>query len=184
MSEVFASDSEGQYTVQVRIPLVQNVLKPQVTSTIPSGPQKVLANPSEGNSIFKILAIVFGILSGAAIAAVIFYTVKTRDDHIDYARKVQRIVVGYKSFIQKINNPFDTTGYQILSIDTFNEMLEIRDTLQLPILMHENEDKTRTVFMIPVDGRLLYTFVIKVDNYEELYAATDLKSNDCITLNI
>ena len=175
MSEAFAADSEGgSYTVNVRIPLTQNVLKPQVTSTIPAGPQKILANPNEGKTVFMVLAIVFGVLTAAAIVFLVVYILKTRDEHIDYTRKVQKIVNSYKSFIQKLRNPFDSTGYQILEIDSFNEMLEIRDTLQLPILMHENEDKTCTVFMIPVDSKLLYSFEIKVDNYDEIYAPETL----------
>ena len=169
-SEAFATDNEGQYSINVRVPLTQNVLKPQVTSTIPAGPQKVLANPNEVKVVFKVLAIVFGIHLAAAIAFLVIYVIKTRDEHIDYTRKVQKIVNSYKSFIQKIHNPFDSTGYQVLEIETFNELLEIHDTLQLPILMHENEDKTRTVFVIPVDAHLLYYFEIKVDNYDELYA--------------
>ena len=170
MSELFAEDSEGQYTISVKIPLNQAVLKPQVSSTIPAGIQQVLSNPNEGKRVIRVLAIVFGVLDAGALAYSAYYVLKTRDEHIDYGRKVQRIINNYKSFIQKINNAFDVAGYQVLKVDTFNEMLEIRDTLQLPILMHENEDKTRTVFMIPVDGRLLYTFEIKVDNFEKLYA--------------
>ena len=170
MSELFLSDSEGQYNIQVQIPLTKNVLKPQVSSTIPTGPQKVLSNPNRGKTLFKVLAIIAGILDAGAIGCAVYYTLKTRDIHIDYSRKVQKLVNNYKSFIQKINTPFDSTGYQMLEVDNFNAMLEIRDTLQLPILMHENEDRTRTVFMIPVDSRLLYTFDIKVDNYDELYS--------------
>lgn len=184
MSEAFASDSAGQYMVQVRIPLVQNVLKPQVTSTIPTGPQSVLANSSNSHNVFKVLAIVFGVLSVASVVALAYYTLKTRDNHIDYTIKVQRIVKSYKSFIQKINNPFDCNGYQVLTVDSFKEMLEIRDTLQLPVLMYENNDKTCTAFVIPVDSKLLYTFVVKVDDYEEIYASADENNNDPVMLNM
>ena len=172
MSELFANDNEGQYSIQVQIPLAQNVLKPQISSSIPTGPQKILSNPNEGRNVFLVLAIIFGVLDAGAIGFLTVYTLKTRDVHVDYGRKVQKIVNNYKSFIQKINNPFDRTGYQILEISTFNELLEIRDTLQLPILMHENEDKTCATFMIPVDSRLLYVFEIKVDNYDYLYDPT------------
>lgn len=170
MSESFAKDSQGQYFVQVKIPLNQLIVKPQSTSTIPEGAQTVLANPHAHKNVLKILAMIFGALDVVAIAAVSVYAIRTRDEHIDYERKVQRLVASYKSFIQKINTPFDATGYQLLMVDTFREMLEIRDTLQLPILMFENEDKTRSVFVIPTSAQLLYTFEIKVDNYDELYA--------------
>ena len=173
MSETFAADNEGQYTIQVQIPLNQNVLKPQTNSTIPEGPQKILANANTHKKVFKILAIVFGALDGLGIIATIVFTIKTRDIHIDYARKVQKLVSSYKSFIQKINNPFDQTEYQVLLVDTFNEMLEIRDTLQSPILMYENEDKTCTSFWIPCNSHLLYMFEIKVENFEQLYARTE-----------
>ena len=180
MSEAFAEDGGGQYTVQVRIPLNQATLKPQVTSTIPAGQQKVLANPIGNFVVFKILAIVFGILDGGVLVALAIYVIKTRDAHIDYTRKVQKIVNSYKSFIQKINNEFNTEGYQVLSVDTFSGMLEIRDTLGLPILMHENEDKTRTVFIIPANASLLYMFEIKVENYDYLYANDGEEATPCV----
>ena len=60
MSELFASESEGQYNIQVKIPLTKNVLKPQVSSSIPAGPQKVLSNPNRGKTLFKVLAIIAG----------------------------------------------------------------------------------------------------------------------------
>ena len=172
MSELFANDNEGQYSVQVKIPLAQNVLKPQISSSIPTGPQKILSNPNEGRNVFMVLALIFGVLDAGALGALAIYSLKTRDIHIDYGRKVQKIVNNYKSFIQKINNPFNTEGYQVLEVNTFNEMLEIRDTIQMPILMYENEDKTCTTFMIPFNSQLLYSFEIKVDNYDYLYDPT------------
>jgi hypothetical protein len=172
MSELFANDNEGQYSVQVKIPLAQNVLKPQISSSIPTGAQKILSNPNEGRNVFMVIALIFGVLDAGALGALAIYSLKTRDTHIDYGRKVQKIVNNYKSFIQKINNPFNTEGYQVLEVNTFNEMLEIRDTIQMPILMYENEDKTCTTFMIPFNSQLLYSFEIKVDNYDYLYDPT------------
>jgi hypothetical protein len=52
-------------------------------------------------------------------------------------------------------------------VDTFDEMLEIRDTIQAPILMHENADKTCAKFIIPTDSKLLYLFQIKIEGYSE-----------------
>ena len=169
MSESFSADSEGQSTVQVKIPLNQTVIKPNATSSVPAGSQRILANPIENAVAFKVLAIIFGVLDALMIVFTAVYTIKTRDAHIDYTRKVQKLLASYKPFIQKINSPFNSEGYQRLEVDTFKEMLEIRDTLQMPILMHENEDKTCSQFMIPADTRLLYVFEIKVDNYDELY---------------
>ena len=70
-----------------------------------------------------------------------------------------------------MDGEFDCDGYQIVSIQTFTEMLGIRDTIQSPLLMTENRDETMTRFLIPTDTNILYVFDIKVDNYDEIYAA-------------
>lgn len=93
----------------------------------------------------------------------------TRNTHINYAIKIKKIVNAYKSFIQKINNSFDKTGYQVLYLNTFREMLEIRDTISSPILMSENQDNTLTEFVIPTANNILYVLEIKIENYDEIY---------------
>jgi hypothetical protein len=74
-----------------------------------------------------------------------------------------------------MTNTFNEEGYQRVMIETFIEMLSIRDTLQSPILMFENKDKTKTTFIIPTDSKLLYVFELKVDNYDELYSKSEEK---------
>ena len=95
---------------------------------------------------------------------------KSRNHDINYTIKLRKIVSAYKSYIQKIVNELDTSGYQLLFVETFREMLEIRDTIGAPILMNENADKTRTRFFILTNTNILYMFEIKVENFDELYA--------------
>lgn len=168
-SEQFAENNTGEYVIELSVPLNSEVAKPSVSTTVPSSQQRILACDNSSKTGFLIAAIVLAVLSLAAIAVLIVYVYKTRDIHINYARKVQRILSNYKSYIQKVRNPFNTAGYQVLYVDTFTEMLEIRDALQLPVLMYENEDKTCTQFMIVFSTNILYTYEIKVDNYDQLY---------------
>ena len=65
---------------------------------------------------------------------------------------------------------FDLSRYQVLSVRSFNELLGIRDTLQAPIIMTENKDKTMTRFLVLTDGKLVYVHEIKVDNYDAIYS--------------
>ena len=55
----------------------------------------------------------------------------------------------------------------ILKIDTFEDMLEIRDTIKQPILMKENEDKTGAYFLIPSNTKILYVYRIKIGDISE-----------------
>jgi hypothetical protein len=93
----------------------------------------------------------------------------TKNEDVTYTAKVRKLVSSYSSYIQRMEGEFDDRGYQIIMIKTFNELLGIRDTIQSPILMTENRDKTLSRFLIPTNTKLLYVFEMKVDNYDEIY---------------
>lgn len=169
--EEFAEENKNEHVISLNIPLAVEMVKVDVLFSAPNGNAKILAC-DKGINKDKILTA--GLICGAVdlllALFIMFFAYFTRDTHINYSIKVNKIVSSYKSFIQKINNVFDTTGYQALFVNTINEMLEIRDTLSSPILMSENEDKTCTQFIIPTNNKILYIFEVKVDNYDELYA--------------
>ena len=169
------SSESKVHTFDLIIPLNETVIDIKESNTS-INKIKVLSCEQIGQRKTLVISlIVIGSLDLIAGLTLLIYTLSTRNSHINYTNKVKRIVKSYKSFIQKINNQFDTSKYQVLLVDTINEMLEIRDTLQSPILMNENEDKTMTKFIIPTNNNLLYVFEIKIENYDEIYG--DEESN-------
>ena len=66
-----------------------------------------------------------------------------------------------------VNNDFDLDGYQVLKVDTFTDMLEIRDTIQEPVLMAENKTKTGVYFLIPSKTKILYLYGLKVSEIKK-----------------
>ena len=142
----------------------------EMTSSIPTAESKILAcDRALNKNIFLNIAFVAGGLDLILIIVLIAFIYLTRNKDINYTIKVKKILSGYRSFIQVLQNEFDKNGYQVLKLSTFNEMLDIRDTIQSPILMRENEDQTCTEFIIPTDTKLLYLYEIKVEGYDELY---------------
>lgn len=166
-SESFADDRAGQYSVGMKVPLNAKTVKPTVSTSVATGEQKILANNTNAKNGFKIASVILAIVDVLAAAAIVLFIILTRDKHIDYARKVKSVLSSYRSYIQKIVNPINTDGCQIVVVDTFREMLEIRDTIQMPILMYENDDRTCTSFMIPASQNFLYIFEIKVEDLFE-----------------
>ncbi len=166
-SESLAEESKKDFTLELVVPLLRNTVNIKSKASMPASEQKILACDSELKNIFNLLFIVFGVLSVIMLAVLCLYTVYTRDKHIDYARKVKRLVSNYRSYIQKVINPFDFEGYKILQLSTFAELLEVRDTLSMPVLMHENEDRTKTEFFIPTSQNLLYLFEIEVEDDDD-----------------
>ncbi|MBO5212714.1 MAG: hypothetical protein J6B60_04150 [Clostridia bacterium] len=169
-SDSFETDSENTYDVALNIPLTTPKVSVEMSSSVQSGENKVLACKNALNQeIFKTTAIIFGVIEIMLLAAFVAFVYLTRNHDINYAIKVRKLVSNYKSYIQKINNEFDMSGYQILYVNTFNEMLGIRDTIQSPILMSENTDQTCTQFLISTNTKILYLFEIKVEDYDEIY---------------
>lgn len=166
-SESFASDRSGEYVTELRIPLNKTVFKPTVTTTIPAGEQKILAIDESYKTVFLTLAIVFGVLDVAAVCYLVFFIISTRDKHIDYRRRVDRVLKNYRSYIQKTTTELDLGGYKILYFQNISELLDIRDTLQKPILAHENEDQTCARFFILTDSDIAYMYEIKVEKNRE-----------------
>lgn len=166
--EAFSGSAVDSYKSELRIPLTTKTVNVKMTSTVPSAEANMIAcTRGLGSEAFEVTAVVLGVIDALMIALLLAFIYLTRTPDITYASRVRKIVSQYKSYIQRINNMFETKGYQIILVDTFDEMLEIRDTIQAPILMHENTDKTCCKFIIPTDSKLLYTYVICVEGYEE-----------------
>lgn len=164
----FSGSSVDTYSSELRIPLTTKTVNIKMTSSVPDAEAKMIAcTRGAGSEVFKTTAIVLGIADALLILLLVAFIYLTRTADITYTARVKKIVSQYKSYIQKIKNLFETRGYQVIVVDTFDELIEIRDTIQAPILMHENEDKTCAKFMIPTDSKLLYLYEIKVEGYVE-----------------
>lgn len=169
----FESNNENNYTISLVVPLCEQNFSINSTASAPSGETKVLAcRGGVGMAIFKVLAIVCTIIAVILGGLMIAFVYLTRNEDVNYSNKVKKILNAYRSFIQQIDGEFNTEGYQIVQIKSFTEMLGIRDTIQSPVLMWENRDETMTQFLIPTSTKLLYTFEIKVDNYDSIYNIT------------
>ncbi len=166
----FETNAENSHWTSLVIPLCEKTLCIETLSSAAPNTTHTLACKRDVNpNIFKVLGIICAVLCVIGGGVLTAYVFMTRNDDINYEIKVKRLLNAYRSYIQVITNSFDSSGYQLLRVESFNEMLGIRDTIQSPILMNENEDKTRTLFLIPTNTKVLYVFEIKVDDYDKLY---------------
>ena len=76
-----------------------------------------------------------------------------------YEQELKQILFNYKAYIQKSNTLIDEKGYKIIQINTFDEILGLRDTMQAPILMYTEENELRTKFTI-ISDKILYVYVL------------------------
>jgi len=176
----FESKKLSVRTTTMIIPLTQELVEININASLPYSESNVIVCGEYDKSVYKDIAIGCSIFEALLIIELIIYIYATRNDDINYEIKVKRLVNAYKSYIQKILTEFNSDGYQVLKVDTFNEMLDIRDTVNLPILMYENSDKTLTTFVIPTNNNILYVHEIKVEDYDEIYGNTNLPNEEIV----
>lgn len=171
-SDEFDMSNENSHSVTMLIPLCDVNFSIENMTSLPDGESKILACKTNGNQkLFLGGAVSLGALALLLLIVLMVFAYLTKNEDITYANRVRKILNSYRSFIQRIYGEFDATGYQLVQIKTFTELLGIRDTIQSPVLMSENKDETRAQFLIPTNTKILYLYELKVDNYDELYGA-------------
>lgn len=90
----------------------------------------------------------------------IAYLKKTETDEEKYNNQLKKIINNYDSYISRIEDDFNMQEYQILKVQKFSDLLEIRDTMQLPIIMIERKEQCVTCFVIPTPTNILYFYSI------------------------
>lgn len=174
----FDDVNKVNYSTSLNIPLVVDSVNVFRTSLSAEGQPSTLEYAGATNrNVVLSLANIFTTLAILVLILRTAFLIVTRNEDVTYKARVRKIIRSYGSFIQKMFGEFDCEGYQIIQIQTFVEMLGIRDTIQSPVLMSENKDETMTRFYIPTATKLLYVFELKVDNYDQIYG-TDPDGTD------
>ena len=150
--------------IKLVIPLTRKTVAIDMSSDVTNTTDSYI-NCGKGNSvIFLVLALLACGIDICLIVELVRYFETSKSPLDVYNTKLKKILNYYGSFIQKINNDYDMSKSQILKVDSFDDMLEIRDTLQAPILMLENKDKYGVFFIIPTAYNVLYTYALRVDD--------------------
>lgn len=160
--------NENNKVMTLNIPLTTKTVDISISSNVVEGNGEILLKESQYENLTYMLIIgVALVLVGLVIfVRLIKYMLDTRRAETMYDQELKRIVFNYKSYIQKVNNEVDSKDYKIIEINTFNEILGMRDTIQSPILMYTEENVRRTKFMIINDG-MLYVYVLGAQEIRE-----------------
>ena len=152
----FSENSDNSYSISMNMPLGDISTNVITSSSVPTAEKVLACQGAVSLNFLKVLGIVAAIIDALLAGTLVAFVYMTRNEDINYMIKVQKLVKSYRSFIQQMDGEFEKDGYQLVYIKTFVEMLGIRDTLQAPILMCENEDQTKTEFLIPTNTNILY----------------------------
>lgn len=145
----------------LNIPLTTKTVDISIGSNVIEDEGQILLRKSEYENLtyLIVIGIIILIIGLIILVKLIKYMIDTRSAETMYDQELKRILFDYKSYIQTTNNDVNPNNYKTIQINTFNEILRMRDILQAPILMYTEEGKERTKFMIVKDG-MLYIYVL------------------------
>ena len=160
--------NEESKIMTVDIPLTTKTINISIDSNVVQGEGKILSKKSEYQNpeYFLWAGIALAIIGIIIFIMLIKYIIEKRSAETMYAQELKQILFNYKSYIQRSNTPIDTKGYKVISINTFEEILGLRDTMQAPILMYTEEEEERTKFMILSD-KIMYIYVLGAKEIRE-----------------
>ena len=145
----------------ISIPLTTKTVDVRISSNVIKDTGNMLIKKSEfENAQYLFVAGVISAVAGLVLLAkFVKYILDTRSAETMYAQELKQILFSYKSYIQKSNNEISKKGYKVIQINTFNEILGLRDTMQTPILMYTSEEELSTEFII-ISDKILYVYVL------------------------
>lgn len=165
----YETENNGDTVISLTIPLTTKTVAIDMESNLVEQENKLtLCKKNDYSSIIIIILMIILIGVDIFLISKLGKTIiNSRTAESIYDRELKKILNNYRSYIQKINNEFELDGYQVLKVDTFSDMLEIRDTIQEPILMVQSEEKRGTYFLIPSKTKILYSYGLKVSDIEK-----------------
>ncbi len=166
--ENIENSKEKESVISIVIPLTTKTVAIDISNNLINENNILLCKNNKFSSIpFIVFGVLFLTLDIYLIVFVIKYIIKTRTAENIYERELKKILNNYSSYIQNLGNDFEFNNYQVLKVNTFTDMLEIRDTIKQPILMKENDDKTGAYFVIPSSTKILYVYRLKVSDIKK-----------------
>lgn len=158
------------------IPLGENTISIDKNKAFNKSIITIVANKNNNALLYLIISIVIFAICIILIISIYIYSVETRTAEMIYEKEIKNIINNYDSYIQRINNSYEIGTSQVLKIESFNDILEIRDTLKQPILMLENDNKDGTFFIIPATNNIIYTYALRVVDIKAKMAGKEIPS--------
>lgn len=115
-------------------------------------------------------AIILALLDIAGIIAVIIHVKRNRTCKTIYAQKLKRILRDYDRYISETNN-FKRNEMEddirTEYVKSFEDIINIRDSIEKPILYHEEKPGERAVFYI-FDDKVVYIYVMRAYDLKKI----------------
>lgn len=176
-------DIEGKHTdfdkkikdksvVSLSIPLYTQTTDIEMTYDLTNNKNEVLQYHETiiTNPILFYGCLVLAIIDVITIILVVSTIVHNRDPKAKYQAKLSSILRIYKEYMCETNiterreDMEKTKNFKVISLNSFDGMMEASDKLKKPILYHEERVGEETVFYL-YDDQVCYIYTMKVEDF-------------------
>lgn len=153
--------------ISLNMPLTTDTVAIDIRQDLPDNIDDLITLKSsyQNSEILLKISIVTFALSLAVLVGLIIYIKSSETEEEKYNFQLKKILNNYSTYISKVEDNFDMKDYQILKVTNFIDLLEIRDTMHIPILMIEDKENLVSCFMIPTNNKILYFYSLGVIQY-------------------
>lgn len=145
----------------INIPLDTKTVEITVNENVKDSKGEIVikSNDVEASKKYLVFGITMLVCGVVTFISFMKYISKTRSAEKMYEDELKKILFDYKSYVQRINTPINYKEYKIIKIDSFTELMQMREEIQSPILMYTEKSNLKTIFMI-IKEDMLFTYVI------------------------
>lgn len=177
-------DVEGQHTdfekkiqdksvVSLTIPLTQVTTDIEISYDLTNNKNEVLQYKEAiiSNPLLFNTSVILAVLDFIIVIILVIYIVKTRDSKAKYQAKLNRILKTYKDYMcetnitQRAEDMEKTRDFKLISLSSFDGIIEIADKIKKPILYHEERVGEKSIFYM-YDNNIVYIYTMEIDDFK------------------
>lgn len=116
--------------------------------------------------------IFFAVIDVCFIVLVVSWIIRNRDYRVIYKKKLNKILRDYSRYIsetvitERVEDLLKTKSLKIVMIRNFEDLLDIRDSINKPILFHEEVKDKEAIFYIISEG-VGYVYLMKSVDFKK-----------------
>ena len=160
-------NSNSNNTTKITIPLTQQLvnieLDPEDVNN--SNNIRVYQDFSISNKTTFILSIIIFLSAIASLVRLIVFIKKTSRKKSNYENVLSRILREYDRVIVNAKKVPVITG-DVIDVNSFNELLDVRDNIEKPIIFYELHKGQKSVFIVNSDTNV-YRYILKQSDLEK-----------------
>ncbi len=173
-TEKFENKLNDSAVVSFEIPLTTKTAEIKMNYDLTNNKNEVFeyGKTSIVHPILFVISILLALVTIAWVAFEIFRYVINKDSKVKYQERLKKIFCDYGSYISKkamTSNTKEimyTMSLRVEIVNTFDDLINVRDSIEKPILFYESIPGEQAVFYI-IDTKVSYIYIMNAKDFDK-----------------